>query len=78
MSAKALIFHMSIPCDNFSVGTIIFYPLTLTLEFDPFFYFNLAYNFWTVSARALIFQMNIPCDETFSRYLIFHNLTINN
>ena len=48
------------------LGTIIFYPVTLTLEFDPFFEnINLADNFWTVSARTLIFHMNIPCDKTF-------------
>ena len=47
------------------MGSIIFYPVTLTLEFDPFFEtFNLANDFSTVSARALIFHMNIPCDKT--------------
>ena len=44
----------------------MFDPLTLTLEFDPFFKnFNLAHYFGIVSARALIFHMNIPCDEIF-------------
>ena len=48
------------------IRSIIFYPVTLTLEFDPFFEnFNLAYNFWTVGAKALIFHMNILCDKTF-------------
>ena len=47
-------------------GTIIFNPVTLTLEFDLLFKnFNLAKIFWTVSARALIFHMSIPCDKTF-------------
>ena len=43
VSARAVIFHMNIPCDK----TIIFYPVTLTLEFDSFFEnFNFANNFW--------------------------------
>ena len=55
------------------MGTIIFYPVTLTLEFDPFFEnFNLANNFWTVSARALIFHMSIPCENT----IIFYPVTL--
>ena len=60
------------------MGTIIFYPVTLTLEFDPFFeIFNLAYNFRTVSARALIFHMNIPCDKTFPWVpLFFYTATL--
>ena len=63
VSARALIFHMSIPCDD----TIIFDPVTLTFEFDLLLKnFNLANNFWTVSARALIFYMSIPCDKTYS------------
>ena len=42
VSDTALIFHMNNPCDD----TIIFYPVTLTLELDPFFEnFNLANNF---------------------------------
>ena len=62
-----MIFHMSIPCnETFSVGTIIFDRVTLTLEFDPFFEnINPANNFWTSSARALIFHLRIPCDKTF-------------
>ena len=65
VSALALIFHMSIPCDKaFPWVPLIFYPLTL--EFDPFFEnFNLGNNFWTVSTRALIFHMSIPCDKAF-------------
>ena len=60
VGARALIFQMSIPCDRtlFFAGTIIFYPVTLALEFDPFFKnLNLANNFWIVSARALKFHM---------------------
>ena len=57
------------------MGTIIFDPVTLTLEFDPFFeIFNLANNFWSVSARALIFHMSIPCDKTFQWVPIFFTL----
>ena len=45
------------------MGTIICDPVTLTLEFDPFFEnFNLPNNFF---ARALIFHMSFPCDKTF-------------
>ena len=48
------------------MGTIIFYPVTLTLEFDLFSEnFNFANNFWIVSARALLFHMSIPCNKTF-------------
>ena len=48
------------------IRPIIFYPVTLTLEFDPFFEnFNLANNFLTMSAKALIFHMSFPCDKTF-------------
>ena len=57
VNARSLIFHISIPCDE----TIIFYPVTLALEFDPFFETNL----WTVSARALIFHISIPFEKTF-------------
>ena len=47
------------------MGTIIFNPVTLILEFDPYFKnFNLANNFWTVSSRALKFHMDIPSDKT--------------
>ena len=54
------------------MGTIIFDPVTLTLEFDPFFEnFNLAYNFRTVSARALIFHRSIHCDKTFTWVPLF-------
>ena len=56
------------------MGTIIFYPVTLTLEFDPFLEnFNLANDFWTVSARALKFHMSIPCDKTFLWIPLFFN-----
>ena len=68
VSARALIFHMSI----LSVISLL---LTLTLEFDPFFEnFNLANNFWTMSARALIFNMSIPCDEIFLWVPLFFTL----
>ena len=49
------------------MGTNIFYPVTLTLEFDLIFK-NLANNFWIVSARVLIFNMSIDCDKTFLFY----------
>ena len=75
MNARALIFHMNIPCDRPFRGYHYFWPCALTLEFDRFFEnFNLAYNFWTVSAKALIFHMNIPCDKTFSWVPLFFTL----
>ena len=40
------------------MGIIIVDPVTLTLEFNPFFEnFNLANNFLTMNARAFIFHM---------------------
>ena len=71
MSARALIFHMNIPCDKtFFRGYHFCYLVTLTLEFDTFFEnFDLAYNFWTLSARALIFHISDPSDKDFLRVL---------
>ena len=66
VSARALIFHMSIFCEKIFPCSNIFYPVNLTLEFYPFSEnFNLANIFWTASARALIFHISIPCDKTF-------------
>ena len=66
VSARALIFHMSNPCDKTSQWVPLFWPCDLDLVVWPIFEnFNLANNFWTVSARALIFYMIIPCDKTF-------------
>ena len=64
VSARALIFHMSILCDKtFPWVTTSF---TLTLEFDIFSEnFSLAINFWTVTANALIFHLSTTCDKTF-------------
>ena len=57
VSARALIFQINSLWQNLSVGTIIFYPVPLTLEFDPFFEnFYLTNNFWAASARALVFK----------------------
>ena len=57
------------------MGTIIFDPVTLTLDIDPFFEnFNLAKNFGTVSVRALIFHMSIPCEKTCPWVLLFFTL----
>ena len=54
------------------MDTIVFDPVTLTLEFDPFFEnFNLANNFCTMSAITLIFHMSIPCDKTFQWVPLF-------
>ena len=58
---------MSIPCDmTFSFGTIIFYHVALTLEFDQSFEnFNLAKNIWTVIGKALLYHMSISSNNTF-------------
>ena len=56
-------------------GYHIFYPVTLTLEFDLLFKnFKLANNFSIVSARASIFHMSIPCDKTFLLVPLFFTL----
>ena len=58
-------------------GYFIFYPVTLTLEFDPFLgKNNLANNFWTGSAAALMFYMSISCDKTFPLVPIFFTLDL--
>ena len=68
---------MSIPCDKTSWVPIIFYPVTLTLEFDLFSEnFNLANNFWTVSARALILHMSDPSDKLKTNIFYPVNLTL--
>ena len=72
VSARALIFHMSIPCYK----TLPWVPLFFTLWPWPWSLTHLlkttlAYYFWTVSARALIFHMSIPCGKTFLRFHYF-------
>ena len=75
VSARALIFHMNIPCDKTFPWMPLLLTVTLTLEFDLLFKnFNLANNSWTVSARALIFNMSIPCDKTFPWVPLFFTL----
>ena len=49
MSAKALIYHMTISGGNTFPWVPTFYPVILTLEFEIFKYFNLANDFLTVS-----------------------------
>ena len=61
VSARALIFHSSIPCDKTFLWVPLFFtlwtwPLSLTLFLKNF---NHANNLLTVSARALIFYMRI-------------------
>ena len=56
-------------------GYHFLFPVTLTLEFNPFLEnFNLANNFLTMSARALIFHRCIPCDKTFHWLPLFFTL----
>ena len=67
VGARALIFHMNIPCDEtFPRVPLFFTPWPWPWSLTLFLNFNLAKNFWTVGARALIFHMNIPCDKTFT------------
>ena len=76
VSAKALIFHVNIPCDK----TFLWVPIFLTMwpwpwSLNHFFEnFNLANNSRTVSARTLIFNLNIPCDKTFQWVPLFLTL----
>ena len=77
--ARALMFHMSIPCDrNFWWVLLFFFPVTLTFEFDLFFdNFKLAYDFCTDSARSLIFHMSDHSDKTFFvGTIIFYPVTL--
>ena len=64
VSARAMIVHISIPCDKTFPWVPFFFtmwpwPWSLTI----FENFKLANNFWTVSARALIFNMSISSDN---------------
>ena len=76
--ARALIFHMNIPCDK----TFPWVPLFFTLWPWPWSLthflknFNLANNFWTVSARALIFHMSIPSGYDLSMGTIIFDTVI--
>ena len=73
VSARALIFHRSIPCDkNFNFDLV-----ALTLESGLLAeYFNLVNNVWIVSAKALIFHMEISCDKIFLFVLNLFDLDI--
>jgi hypothetical protein len=76
VSTRALIFHMSIPCDkSFPWVFKIFDLVTLTFVFYLLIEnFNFGFNFRIVSTRALIFHMNIPFDKTFPWVPMFLNL----
>ena len=76
VSARSLIFHMSIHCDKIFPWVPLFFtllpwPWSLTHFFENF---NLADNFWTVSARSLIFHTSISCDKTFPWVPLFFTL----
>ena len=75
VSARALIFHINIPCDKTFLWVPFFFYRDLDLGvWSIFWNFKLANNFWTVSARALIFHTSIPCDKTFPWVLLFLTL----
>ena len=68
MLARALIeiSHEYSLWQDLSVGTNMFDPVTLTLEFGLLFEnFHIADNLSTVSARVFIIHMNIPWDKIF-------------
>ena len=77
MSAKALIFHMSI----FSIRTFPLVPTFVTLILESglhFEYLDPVNKIWRViSARALIFHMNIACDKIFVLVLNLLTLTFD-
>mgnify|MGYP003691486653 CR=1 FL=1 len=54
MSARALLYHMSIPCGKTFPWVLTFFTLDLA-------YF---YKTWSASAKVLIFYINIHCDCT--------------
>ena len=59
------------------IGAYCFCPVcrSVFLSFSPpFWNFNLANNFWTVSDRAFIFHMIIPCDKNFPWVSLFFTL----
>ena len=66
VSARALIFHMIIPCDmSFPWVSFFLYPVTLHFEFNPLKKLTLLITFGKVSTRTLKFHKSIPCDKTF-------------
>jgi hypothetical protein len=62
VSTRALIFHMSIPCDKTFLWVSKFFTLVLDLLIENC---NLGYVFWLVCTSASIFHMSILCDKTF-------------
>ena len=67
VSAKALIFHMSISSN-----------ITLTLQSGlRFEYFDVVNKIWIVRSRTLIFHMNIACDKIFLLVLNLLTLTFD-
>ena len=71
VSARALIFHMSISNDKTFPRALRPWPLNWPSFLKNF---NLVYNFWTVSDRASIFHMSVPYDMTFSWVPLFLTL----
>ena len=75
VSARALIFYLSIPCDKTFPWEQLVLPCDLDLGVGPCFVsLNLANNLWTASDRALIFHISIPCDKTFPWVPLFFTL----
>ena len=82
VSSRALIFHISIPCDKtFQWVPFFFYSFTYTFEFDPFLNFenfNLSNNFWTVVALELCYLTRIfLVIRPFRRYHYFLPCDLN-
>ena len=66
VSARALIFHMSIPCvKTFQCVSTFFTLWPWSWRLTLFYNFNVGNNFWTVGSRALVFHMCILWDKTF-------------
>ena len=60
------------------MGTVIFDPVTMALEFDLLFEnLNLDYKSWTMNVRDLIFHVSNPSDKTFPWYqYFFYSVTL--
>ena len=72
MSTRALLFHISIPCDK----TLTWTPIYVTRDPWPWsvtYIFTLLITFekWVLELSCLIFHFSIHCDKTFHQYQRF-------